>query len=110
MNIMLPSEGYDYKFFSNYEVSKDEIENILLFIKKGICDNKIKVEYELFGKVYNYGSGSFEVGSRYGLNYHKDCKLWIIFGTERDVAYPFAFFSLRDGYNAARYFLHLIST
>lgn len=107
-HIDLPLDGYDYSLFSK-DCSDKTIARIEKLILEALGRMRKPLEFELYGKAYNYGVGPYEIGSHYGLNCHQKEGIWIVFATQRDIAYPHAIFSLSDWSAASKYFVWQVS-
>ena len=107
LNLEVPSGKYDLKFL-NVD-SKRSYERLQRLICLAIDGLEKKTEYEVCDKVFNYGLGASEVGSRYGINFHLAERVCVVFATQRDIAYPMAFFPLASASAAANYFVWLAS-
>ena len=104
-----------FKFLDGkYDLSRVNRENYVdkkeceLLIKESLDNLPYKVEYELFGNVFNYGLGEFEVGTHYGFDICDKNGICIIFSTQRDIAYPVSIFPLNRINQASDYFIWLV--
>ena len=105
--LQIPKDYYDFARM-NLPVE----DNYLWFAKlihEAINGLEKKVEFELFDEVFHYGLGEFEAGTRYGLNFHLNTQVCVVFSTQRDIAYPLAVFPLVNSHAAAKYFVWLVS-
>ena len=107
LNLQVPAEKYDLKEI-NLD-SKRSFDRLQRLICHALDVLEEKREYEVCDKVFNYGLGESEVGSRYGINFHLAERVCVVFATQRDIAYPIAFFPLTCSSAAARYFVWLAS-
>ncbi len=103
----IPSTEYDLRNFSDETLPN--FSRLLRLVKHTLGSLDSEIEYELFGEMLHYGLGETEAGSHYGIQFHSDVRIFIVFSTQRDIAYPMALFPTHRAHAACDYFVWLVS-
>ena len=103
LNISIQSDNYDFRSFNN-TVENTTVVRVEKLINEAIGRINEKKQYSLFDKNYNYGWGE-----GYSLDILLADGVCMISGVERDIKYPFSIFPAGRIFDAARYFVWLVS-